>query len=69
MKGNYTKGIKSLINPLKNKMRKESRKMINIEMTLAYLPLQVRRDVSNLNFPAPVKDKSTDTTNRLKTTV
>lgn len=50
-------------------MRKESRKIINIEMTLAYLPLQVRRDVSNLNFPAPVKDKSTDTTNRLKTTV
>ena len=26
-------------------------------MTLAYLPLQVRRDVSNLNFPAPVKIK------------
>lgn len=29
--------------------------MINTEVTLAYLPLQVRRDVSNLNFPAPVK--------------
>lgn len=50
-------------------MKTESRKIINTEMTLAYLPLQVRRDVSNLNFPAPVENKSKDITNRLNTTL
>lgn len=39
-------------------MKKESRKTGNTEATLAYLPLQVRRDVSNLNSPAPVKIKA-----------
>lgn len=38
-------------------MRKDSRKTVNTKVTLAYLPLQMRRDVSNLNFPAPVKIK------------
>lgn len=29
-----------------------------MQVTLAYLPLQVRRDVSDLNFSAPVKMKA-----------
>lgn len=43
---------------LKRKMRMEGRKTVNTQVTLAYLPLQVRRDVSDLNFPAPVKMKA-----------
>lgn len=51
-------GRKCLVNPLKSQMEKESRKTGNTEATLAYLPLQVRGDVSNLNSPAPVKVKA-----------
>lgn len=67
MKGNYSKGTKGPVTPLANEDREqEDNKYRN---SLAYLPLQVRRDVSNLNFPAPVENKSTDTTNRLNTTL
>ena len=67
MKGNYKKGTKCPVTPLGKEDREQEDNKYRNDM--AYLPLQVRRDVSNLNFPAPVKNKSTDTTNRFNTTL